>query len=203
MGGQITTYTGVHMDPADPKPEQFRIEDIAHALSLICRGNGQVATFWSVGEHCLCCAREALARGLSSRVVLACLLHDAGECYLSDVPRPIKRELNGYEEMENRLLGRIYEKFLGSGLLPEEEAQIKEIDDALLWRDLVHLLREEPQGSAPELAEEPDYTVRPFDAVEREYLELFCRVSGTDIAEKAKDRIGAGSGEQDPLRGKA
>ena len=75
----ITTYTGVHLNPADPDPDQIRIEDIAHALSLICRGNGQVRTFWSVGEHCLCCAREAEARGLSSRVVLACLLHDASE----------------------------------------------------------------------------------------------------------------------------
>ena len=32
-------------------------------------------TFWSVGEHCLCCAKEAAARGLSDRMVLACLLH--------------------------------------------------------------------------------------------------------------------------------
>ncbi len=178
MSGQITTYTGVHMDPADPEPEQLRIEDIAHALSLICRGNGQVKTFWSVGEHCICCAKEALERGLSARTALACLLHDAGECYLSDVPRPLKRNLAGYGEMEDRLLGRIYEKFLGSALSEDEAAQVQEIDDALLWRDLVHLLHEELNGPAPALASEPDYTVRPFAEVEREYLELFGRISG-------------------------
>jgi len=76
------------------------IEDIAHALSLICRGNGQVKTFFSVGQHCINCAREALARGYSRRVAFACLLHDASECYLSDVPRPFKKTLSGYKEQD-------------------------------------------------------------------------------------------------------
>lgn len=84
----ITTYTRRHFDPVNPDPDLICIEDIAHALPMICRGNGHVTTFWSVGEHCICCAKEANARGLSKRLVLACLLHDASECYMSDVPRP-------------------------------------------------------------------------------------------------------------------
>ena len=56
----ITTYTGRHIDPLHPDPDMICIEDIAHALSLICRGNGQVKTFFSVGQHCINCAREAL-----------------------------------------------------------------------------------------------------------------------------------------------
>ena len=91
MGDYITTYTGKHFEPSNPDPEMIRIEDIAHALSLICRGNGHVKTFWSVGQHCINCAKEAWARGLSNRMVLACLLHDASECYMSDIPRPFKR----------------------------------------------------------------------------------------------------------------
>ena len=87
----ITTYTGRHIDLLHPDPDMICIEDIAHALSLICRGNGQVKTFFSVGQHCINCAREALARGYSRRVAFACLLHDASECYLSDVPRPLRK----------------------------------------------------------------------------------------------------------------
>ena len=98
MGNFITTYTGRHFEPANPDPDAIVIEDIAHALSLITRGNGHVKTFWSVGEHCLCCAKEAAARGLSGRMVLACLLHDASECYMSDIPRPFKKELPEYRE---------------------------------------------------------------------------------------------------------
>ena len=58
----ITTYTGRHIDPLHPDPDMICIEDIAHALSLICRGNGQVKTFFSVGQHCINCARAALCR---------------------------------------------------------------------------------------------------------------------------------------------
>ena len=53
MGEFITTYTGQHFEPTNPNPELIRIEDIAHALSMICRGNGHVKTFWSVGQHCI------------------------------------------------------------------------------------------------------------------------------------------------------
>lgn len=101
----ITTYTGRHIDPLHPDPDMICIEDIAHALSLICRGNGQVKTFFSVGQHCINCAREALARGYSRRVAFACLLHDASECYLSDVPRPFKKTLSGYKEQEKKPAG--------------------------------------------------------------------------------------------------
>lgn len=51
MSDCITTYTGRHIDPVNPDPDMICIEDIAHALSLICRGNGHVQTFFSVGQH--------------------------------------------------------------------------------------------------------------------------------------------------------
>lgn len=76
---------------------------------------------FSVGQHCINCAREALARGYSNRIAFACLLHDASECYLSDVPRPFKKTLTGYKEQEENLLNLIYQKYLGNLLTSEEE----------------------------------------------------------------------------------
>ena len=181
MGNYITTYTGKHFEPADPDPEMIRIEDIAHALSLICRGNGHVKTFWSVGQHSINCANEAVARGLSDRMALACLLHDASECYMSDIPRPFKKELPEYRTHEEHLQDMIYEKFLGSSLTQEEQMQLKEIDDAMLWHDLENLLDETQSGEVSELKIDLDYTVRPFQDVEKEYLELFCRFSGEEM----------------------
>ena len=61
MSDYITTFTGKHFYPMSPDPMAICIEDIAHALSLICRGNGHVHKFWSVAEHCICCAMEAEA----------------------------------------------------------------------------------------------------------------------------------------------
>ena len=64
----ITTYTGKHFDPVNPEIELIDIKDIAHALSLICRGNGQVKSFFSVGQHCINAAKEAKLRGYSGSV---------------------------------------------------------------------------------------------------------------------------------------
>ena len=50
MSEYITTYTGLHFRPTEPDSDLIRIQDMAHALSLICRGNGHVQTFWSVGD---------------------------------------------------------------------------------------------------------------------------------------------------------
>ncbi len=181
MGNYITTYTGIHFELVDPKPDMIRIEDIAHALSLICRGNGQVRTFWSVGQHCINCANEAWARGLSNRIALACLLHDASECYLSDVPRPLKMEMTDYRKREDALLDMIYVKFLGSALTPEEKEQVKEIDDAMLWYDLDNLLDEEQFGDIPDLNINLDYSLRPFQEVEMDYLKFFYQYSGEEM----------------------
>ena len=180
MSDYIKTFTGKHFVPTEPDAELIDIRDVAHALSLICRGNGHVKTFFSVAQHCINCVREAAARGCSDRVVLACLLHDAGECYFSDVPRPFKKSLPAYREAEEQLMELIYQKFLGSGLTKTEQEQVQEIDDAMLCFDLMNLLEEFPAGATPEVHIELDYGVRPFEEVEREYLELFYEYSGED-----------------------
>ena len=79
-------------------------------------------------------------------MAFACLLHDASECYLSDVPRPFKKTLSGYKEQEKNLLDLIYQKYLGSPLNAKEKQLLKEIDDDMLWFDLTHLLNEPRKG---------------------------------------------------------
>ena len=169
----ITTYTGKHFNPVHPDMTQVDIHDIAHALSLICRGNGQVKTFFSVGQHCINAAKEAKARGYSDRLILACLIHDACECYMSDVPRPLKPSMPEYIRTENQLLDLVYEKYLGSPLTLEEAALVKTIDNALLYYDLKELLNEASDTSAPELHITLNYDFVPFEQVEQEYLDLF------------------------------
>ena len=180
----ITTYTGKHFDPVYPEEDKIDIRDIAHALSLTCRGNGHVKTFFSVGQHCIHCALEAEARGYSERLILACLLQDASECYMSDVPRPIKGILPEYKETEERLLEQVYHKFLGSTLTDEEEALVKQIDNDMLYYDLLHLLNEASEEEAPVMKTEFSYKVLPFETVEERYLELFKQYCNSAIGEK-------------------
>ena len=169
----ITTYTGKHFDPVNPDKNLIDIQDIAHALSLICRGNGHVKTFFSVGQHCVNAAKEATLRGYSDRVILACLIHDAGEAYLSDVPRPVKPSMPEYNQLENNLLDIIYEKFLGSPLTEEEQRLVKSVDNDLLYYDLKELLNEVLDVPAPSLHISLNYNFVPFDEIEQNFLALY------------------------------
>ena len=108
---EIITYAGIWINPLEPKKEDIDIRDIAHALSLVCRGNGHVKYFYSVAQHSISCYMEAKARGYSKKVQLACLLHDASEAYLSDITRPVKRKLTEYQVIEQRLQNLIWEKY--------------------------------------------------------------------------------------------
>ncbi len=169
----ITTYTGKHFDPTQPDINLMDIRDIAHSLSLTCRGNGHVNRFFSVGQHCLNCAKEALKRGYSARIAMALLIHDGSEAYMSDVPRPFKQTLEGYKRAEEYMLSLVYRKFLGSDPTPEEQAIIKEIDDDMLYFDLRELLGEDMGCDEPKVHIPICYDFIPFDEVEREFLALY------------------------------
>ena len=43
---EILTYTQKRFDPLHPCVDQSDIEDIAHALSMLCRTNGHFKTFY-------------------------------------------------------------------------------------------------------------------------------------------------------------
>ena len=171
MSTYMKTYSGLRIDPFDPKPEEIRIEDIAHALSLICRGNGQVTHFYSVAQHCLNCEKEAEARGYDRRIRLACLLHDASEAYLNDIIRPVKQYLAKYQETEDHFLDVIYQHFGLGDLTKEEWETVREIDDILLDYDLVELLREPMPEGGYQFLRMPDIEQRPFADVETAYLD--------------------------------
>ena len=177
MDCYITTYSGTHFVPTKPEASKVHIVDIAHALSMICRGNGHVKTFFSVGQHCIHCALEAEARGFSRRIILACLLHDASEAYMSDVPRPFKQYLPQYKQLEKQLLSVIYEKYLGSSLRDEEQRIIKKIDDDMLYYDLSELLGEQSDQQRPKMKTSFSYEVLPFETVEKQYLSPFNKYS--------------------------
>ena len=139
-GSYISTYSKIKFWPLDPRKEEIKIMDIAHALSMMCRGNGHYEHFYSVAQHSINCAKEAELRGESLRIQLACLLHDASEAYISDITRPVKRLLDEYRRIEDKLQNFIFD-FYGIGdLSNEEEVIVKEIDDSMLNYELKELL---------------------------------------------------------------
>ena len=175
---EIMTRSKIMIDPLRPRAELVVIEDIAHSLSMLCRANGHFRSFYSVGRHSLNCAKEAKARGLSQRLQLACLLHDASEAYLSDVTRPVKAELPQYKLIEEPLQELIWNKWLEKPLTPEENAQVFQIDDDILIHEFLELMGEQIGEKIPKLYAQPEFAFLGFEQTKQEFLRLFCQLTG-------------------------
>ena len=122
--GWIQTWSGHPFWVAHPSAEDIFIEDIANALSQQCRYGGHTRRMYSVAEHC-CHVHDAS----SASNKLAALMHDAGEAYLLDVPRPLKSLLVGYQEIESGLMAVIATKYGFAWPLPEE---VKYLDTEII-----------------------------------------------------------------------
>jgi uncharacterized protein len=128
----MQTYSRVRFDPLNPHPSQINIEDIAHALSMICRFGGHARRFYSVAEHSVLVSRHCAPED-----ALAGLLHDAAEAYVGDLIRPIKHlpALAPYRDAEDWLLEIILEREGLAHVLPES---VKFADNAVLAAERDH-----------------------------------------------------------------
>lgn len=134
----IQTYTGKVFRFDDISHDQFSIEDIAHALSNICRYTGHVERFYSVAEHSVLAWRYANPNHRRSA-----LLHDISEAYLSDISAPLKSILSGYRELEHKIMLEASEIYDFEYPLSKE---VKDIDLRLLQTERLQLLGKEPMS---------------------------------------------------------
>ena len=169
----IKTFTGKYLNPLDMRLEHIIIEDIAHSLSLLCRGGGHIKHFFSVAQHSINCAIEARERGYSKRVQLACLLHDASEAYISDITRPVKRQLSQYIEIEKMIQGNIWIKHFNEPLTKGELELVDKIYELMLHYELKHLLEEEIHIEDNSLFMELVLDERDCKNVENEFINVF------------------------------
>lgn len=168
----LQTFTGRAFNVLAPRVEDIVIEDIAHALSLICRFGGHISSFYSVSQH------SVLASVIvPPEAALWALLHDASEAYLGDVVTPLKETaaLRPYKGVEAQLQRLIYQAF---GLSGEEPEAVRAADVALVVLEADALLPGGPQpwieqyrGTVPM----PDVRILPVpsDHAERAFLKRF------------------------------
>ena len=172
----VTPVSYTHLDV-------YKRQDIAHALSLMTRANGHFPVFYSVAQHSLDCAAMAQAEGRSSREVLACLLHDASEAYLSDITRPVKGCLPEYRRIEQVLQEMIYEKYLIAPPTEREREIVKRMDDTCLYYEFEHFTGEKLFDVAPQAAVLPEYRECPMREVEKKFLALFEKLMAQTVQE--------------------
>lgn len=208
IGDWIQTRSGVKFHILDPRPEDFRIEDIAHALSHACRFGGHVCRFYCVAEHSVRMARfiaktmgyrpewpEFRATlGPSNRIlrpgdyVYAALMHDASEAYLGDLPRPIKHlpEFAFYREHEDRLMRHIASRFRFEYPVPPI---IKAADDAHMASEARDLMSPVTKNWHLKYDLLPG-RVKPWSPrkAKREFMSLFYQVNPLGIT-KPRSRV--------------
>lgn len=177
MADYILTYTKTKFYPLEPIKDDIKIEDIAHSLSQLARVNGHFEHFYSVGHHAINCCKEAKMRGYTERVQLGCLLHDASESYISDLTRPVKKNLPEYFIIEEKLQRTIYDKFGLGDLSAEEQDMIRDVDDTLLDFEFEALMDVHLFDMLPTKLMMHDFSQRDFKNVENEFLYLFNRLT--------------------------
>jgi len=123
----LTTSSGKRLDILTLSKSDIDLNDIVHALCLICRFGGHCKHFYSVAEHSVLTAVLCRLEGLPLETQFAALHHDDQEAYLCDLPTPIKRELKKYREIEAKLAKKI-----GSHFRLRNSAQIK---SKVQWAD--------------------------------------------------------------------
>lgn len=170
----IQTRSGRMFDLVAPRPEDVDIEDIAHALSNICRFTGHTREFYSVAQHCVL-ASYLVPR----RDALWALLHDAAEAYLADVATPAKRLLRDYASLEAGVMRVVCVAF---GLPLEKPASVQRADATLLAWEAASLMPPHSWHSQVSGADYGDIMTRkPIEPVEPSEARIMFRARFRDF----------------------
>lgn len=120
----IRTFTGKKFDYLAATAADIDIEDIATALSNVCRFNGHLPEFYSVAQHSVMCSKI-----VPVEFAFEALMHDAPEAYVQDLPSPLKALLPDYRRFEMLVDELIRDKF---GLPQVHSSVVKHADLTML-----------------------------------------------------------------------
>lgn len=127
----ILLSTGRYFDYTNPGP--LTVEEVAHALSKICRFTGHCRQFYSVAQHSV-----VVSRLVPQHLRKQALFHDAVEAVVGDMVSPLKRMIPEYKALEKRCEAAI---LTGFGLPAQLDPAVKHADRVALrteQRDLMN-----------------------------------------------------------------
>jgi hypothetical protein len=174
-GEWMQTRNGIAFYPIDPRPEEINIFDISSALSKQCRYAGHCIRPYSVAEHCV-----HVSMASPHEYALTALMHDASEAYLVDIPRPLKRMMSQYREIEAKLEQVIADKYNLTYPFPKA---VKDIDNRILSDERIQNMSKPPMPwNTDENLEPIGITLQYWSPARanEEFLDAFYRYGGVE-----------------------
>jgi 5'-deoxynucleotidase YfbR-like HD superfamily hydrolase len=120
----ISLLSGAKFNYNKPEESDVTIEDIASALSNVCRFSGHLPRFYSVAQHLV-----NTSRIVSPPNRFTALMHDTAEAFTNDLPTPLKWALPIFKELEVSIESAMGKKFGFEYPYPQE---VKDADTTML-----------------------------------------------------------------------
>lgn len=133
MKSSILTASGSYFDFLKPEESKITIEDIAHALSHLCRFTGHTQQFYSVAQHSIHCSYI-----VPPEDAMEALMHDAAEAFVGGMASPLKRVVgDAFLLIEQRVEREIAKRFNLRFPWPQS---VKDADLAMLATERRYLM---------------------------------------------------------------
>lgn len=149
MGQGITLLSGAMMNYLKPEESTCTIDDIATALSNVCRFSGHLPRFYSVAQHAV-----NTSRIVDEEHAFTALMHDTAEAFTNDLPTPLKVALPIFKDLEVAIETAMSNRFGFQYPLPDP---VKLADSQMLLLEKTYVKEDKNHWTA-------------FDGIEFEHL---------------------------------
>ena len=127
----ISLLSGATFNYNRPEESDVTLEDLASALSNVCRFSGHLPRFYSVAQHLV-----NTSRIVPVECAFDALMHDTAEAFTNDLPTPLKWALPVFKELEVKIEGAMAQKFGFNYPYPPE---VKAADTIMLMIEKYHV----------------------------------------------------------------
>lgn len=171
----IGLLSGAQMNYNAPEESDVTLDDLASALSNICRFSGHLPVFYSVAQHLV-----NTSRIVDPEFAFDALMHDTAEAFTNDLPTPLKWAFPIFKTLEEKIEAAMAKKFGFNYPYPPE---VKVADTEMLLLEKVYVkkdYREWPHYVGIEFEHQYDKVdLKPWQPcrAKREFLERFEELS--------------------------
>lgn len=127
----ISLLSGARFNYNNPEESDVTIEDIASALSNVCRFSGHLPRFYSVAQHLV-----NTSRIVKPELSFDGLMHDTAEAFTNDLPTPLKWVFPIFKELEVAIESAMAKQF---GFTYPYHPEIKHADTVMLISEKLYV----------------------------------------------------------------